>query len=817
MVAAISDHTHAAGSARFGALKDAGPSIREFVGAADKFRRAWRLVPIVGLGCIAGAVMWPASSDAAPRLSVTASPLSIEPGDTVTFIAHGGGGTCRLTARLDRTGSHTRIRASIRRRLVTRMPASAKPGTYVVTVTCGRQRTAARFIVHNPNGPDFSLSLAAIGRGTPRSLSRLYRVTASNRAPWRATTARLCVRVSGSRARLTGVKDAASLRSPHAACAIVAKVPSGHAHGFTFRVRSSKPLAARRTLRVAATVTAANSIRAARTFKVGSRVQAGRAASVDRGPTGRFSSTRRARIAHAPAARATTCTTANKIGVAFVADDSGSMVDNDPDALRGQAISVGLDQLPDGSLAGATRFADDSQELFGVTEVTPTSRPAMKSAVTGLASKGNTNYEAAFQAAQAQLAQMGAADRKAVVFLSDGIPSYNDYTTDQAIAAAGIPIFTIGFGSADEGILSDISARSGGQEFTAASADDLQSIFARVIAILTCSNPTVRTDVALEPGQTQTVPFAVGGDDGEFRALAAWSDGHVTVTAARPDASIMSPSTLRFGEQFSDNPTYALLTATNPAIGGWQLKLVADAGNAGTVHVTIDVFKKGLPPLPTHAPLDRKTQGRAPDACAEVFGGGTSKTKRIRFGTQADYDRAASLYAVCGGFGTSEDFEWSLGMKCAFVSAVGVLAGGQLAAPELDAFQKLCSGTDTLLQLESGDWAGVAGQAGCEAFGNFFSEAAGIIAAGATAESGAGAVFFGTATYRAFNAGFKLACAGAFSEAKRWGYNHEDKHESAVARDISEHGKCLRQTTRLGFISWSAANCAGGGGGGDAW
>jgi hypothetical protein len=755
------------------------------------FRSGWIVIAVA----LAGSALWPGAGDAARRLSVSASPAIVEPGDAVTFTMRGGKGTCRLVARGDRRGSRAVMHGLGRGKLVLTVPAAARPGSYVTRATCGRRSATARFTVHGPAGPDFALALDPVGRASKRAVTRIYRVRATNVAPWAATSVRLCARVAARGGTITGVKDKASLKNPSTACSIIARLPAGRAAAFAFRVRSAK----RRNAQVAATVIAANSSRASRTFTAGASVR-GSKATVDR-----VAPSHRARAALAPSA---SCTPASRIGVAFVADDSGSMVESDPAELRGQAISVGLDQLPDGSLAGATRFADESSPLFGVGEVNPTTRPALKSQVAGLASAGITDYEQAFQGAQAQLAGMGAADRKAVIFLSDGQPSYDDYTTDQAIANAGIPIFTIGFGSADAGILADIAARSGGQSFVAGSADDLQSIFARVIAKLNCAAASVSTQLALDPGETQTVPFAVGYDDGEFRALAAWSGGHLAVTAVRPDASVMSASALHGGERVSDNPTYALLTGVNPAVGGWQLRIAADVGNTSTVHVSIDVFKKGLPPLATHAPLNPKTEGRSVDACLEMYKNGKATTKHVRGGDQTNFDRSASLYQVCAGFGTPDDVQWSLGMKCAFVSATTVLAGGKLADAGLQTFDALCDGTDTLLELQSGHWAGVVGGKACDVFGSLFSEVAGIVAAGLTVETGPGALFTGDVVYRVFAAGFKLACGGLFAGgAQTLGIKLEDKHEADIARDISAHGKCLRYTRRFGFVNWNSADC----------
>jgi hypothetical protein len=747
----------------------------------------------------------PTATAAKPRLTVQASARSVDPGGTLSLAVHGATSACTVEVRHDAPRARAGYRARLRGATLTiAVPATAKPGVYVATVTCGASRRASTtYRVHNPNGPDFSLALRTIapadGKRAPRT--RRFAVSATNLAPWSARTSRLCVTIRGADAKIAAVGFPGSRKTTTSACSVVPWIMGGAARGFEVDVKG------KRAVKVAATITAGNAKGQSKTWSSsGTRARA------------------RARAHQATAiprqSLATSCASAGKLGLAFVADDSGSMRDNDPSTLRGQAISVGLDQLPDGSLAGATRFADASAELFSASDVNGGTRGSLKSQATGFDSSGGTDYQLAFEGAAAQLAQMGAADKRAVIFLSDGLPNSEDFTSDQPIAGAGTPIFTVGFGTADPKVLADIAARSGGQTFTAQSAADLQAIFARIVAILTCAAPSVTTTAELDPGVTRTIPFTVGWDDGEFRSLAAWSGGKVAVTAIRPDGSTMSPAALRRGEAFSDNPTYALLTGTDPAAGGWQLSITADKSNVSTVHVSIDVFKKGLPALPPPPPLNQATDGRWRDPCA-VYDGGTSTTKKVFGGTERDFDRMASLYTVCGGFGFPEDLQLTLGMKCAVISAAAVVAGGELADPALKTFEQVCSATDTLQQLASGEWAGVAGGLACSAFGSLFSEAAGIIAAGATAETGPGAALVGTAVYRAFAAGFKLACGAVFSGgAQSLANKLEADHETHVARDVLTKKKCLRFTQRFNYTAdWSAEDCpsAGGGGGGGGW
>jgi hypothetical protein len=656
---------------------------------------------------------------------------------------------------------------------------------------------------------DFKLAVKRAGHESPAARVRRFSVRLQNAASWTATSVRACVSVSGQSAKLTGVKAPGSRKRANSACWQFASLRAAGAHNLIFRIKTARAITARRKVRARLTVSAGNSNLMTKTLQL----PAARKKASRRPGAMRRRAVRHAAVpasAHAAAAttaaprQAVSCDASQRLGIAFVADDSSSMADSDPNELRGQAISVGLDQMPDGAVAAATSFDDATRELFPPSDVDATTRPQLKSSISRLNASGSTDYELAFQGAQGQLAAM-ATQRKAVIFLSDGAPNDDQFTSDRPIAAAGTPIFTIGFGTADKAVLADIAARSGGQTFSASSAGDLESIFAHVVAILTCAAPTVTTALDVAPGTTQMVPFAVGLNDGEFRALASWSQGKLTVTAVRPKGTVLTPAALKTGEAFSDNPTYALITATNPAVGGWQLKIEAPPGNTSTVHVSIDVFDKGLTPLPPQPTINVATDGRRRDPCFGYYGAVHSVTKKVVGGSQTDYDRRSSMYQVCAGFGQPEDLHLSLGMKCAFLTAGTVIAGSPPGLSDLDA---LCGATDTLTELESGNWGGaVAGEA-CQWLGSVFATGVGIFAAGATAATGAG-VLVGTVTYRALAAGSAIACGGLFDGgAVALGNKLEADHETDIARDIMAHGRCLRSSTRFGYMQWSAPACS---------
>jgi hypothetical protein len=111
------------------------------------------------------------------------------------------------------------------------------------------------------------------------------------------------------------------------------------------------------------------------------------------------------------------CTVPKRLGIVFVIDDSGSMADNDPNALRGAATDIGIAQLPDGAVAAVSRFSDEAESIFGPAELNAGSRDASRRAVgSALESLGGTDYDQAFAQAKRQLDAMQGVDRRAVVY-----------------------------------------------------------------------------------------------------------------------------------------------------------------------------------------------------------------------------------------------------------------------------------------------------------------------------------------------------------------------------------------------------------------
>jgi hypothetical protein len=204
------------------------------------------------------------------------------------------------------------------------------------------------------------------------------------------------------------------------------------------------------------------------------------------------------------------CTPSNN--VAAVIDDSGSMLDNDPEGIRGRAIELLLSKpAAQNRVFGAVEFAGAAQPLFAPATVSA-SRTQMLGALGALQNDGigendvgGTDYNVAIRASAA--AQPQATAR---IFLTDGAHNAGEY---EDVHAGGPPTHVIGLnigrageGNEDADRLQRIANETGGTYFPLRlqSSDTpeqqvsrLQGVVNDIDAKLTCATGATTTPTTL--------------------------------------------------------------------------------------------------------------------------------------------------------------------------------------------------------------------------------------------------------------------------------------------------------------------------------
>jgi hypothetical protein len=144
-------------------------------------------------------------------------------------------------------------------------------------------------------------------------------------------------------------------------------------------------------------------------------------------------------------------------------------------------------------------------------------------------------------------------------------------------------------------------------------------------------------------------------------------------------------------------------------------------------------------------------------------------------------------------------------MQCALIAAAATFGGPILSV----ATSRGCEAGSIVTSLSNGDYLGLTKGVACSYFSEVFATGVGIVVAGATAETGPGAVAIGVTAYRALAAGLKIACSGLLDGgAKALGVKLESRHETNVALDIERKNKCLRMKKLAGVRTWSATSCS---------
>ena len=157
--------------------------------------------------------------------------------------------------------------------------------------------------------------------------------------------------------------------------------------------------------------------------------------------------------------------------IVFTIDDSGSMLDNDPDWVRLTATEAFISQMSEKDSAAIIRFEDQAKQLQYMTD----DKSLLQNALTNnFRSIGGTNLTKGFTLALQQYTEKDA--NRTMIFLTDGEGTWNNSLIDVAIKE-GVKVYTIGLGeTVDEQILQKIASSTNGVYYPANNALDLLEI-----------------------------------------------------------------------------------------------------------------------------------------------------------------------------------------------------------------------------------------------------------------------------------------------------------------------------------------------------
>lgn len=181
----------------------------------------------------------------------------------------------------------------------------------------------------------------------------------------------------------------------------------------------------------------------------------------------------------------------DQVAVAIVIDNSGSMADTDPLNIRFSASQMVLEIMGESDFLSITTFGNEAVNLLPMTELIGEQFLVAKASLATIpVPSGYTDYQKALALAEANLAALPDQNMvKFIIFLTDGVPEVGDLAVDMVqyieqlktkateLGTKGIPIYTVGFGGSDPGVLNQMSGLTRGTSVSGESSTTAISFF----------------------------------------------------------------------------------------------------------------------------------------------------------------------------------------------------------------------------------------------------------------------------------------------------------------------------------------------------
>jgi len=306
------------------------------------------------------------------------------------------------------------------------------------------------------------------------------------------------------------------------------------------------------------------------------------------------------------------------IDVALIIDSSGSMSWNDPQDLRKEAAKIFIDTAQNNDQIAIVDFDSWSYLRWPLQPLTE-NRDSIKSAVDLINSSGGTSLSAGLLEGYNQLNSSTQPYKKAAVFLTDGMGSYNneaDLYKNENNDNDSWPIYTIGLGyDTNPALLQNIADTTGGEYFALTDPNQLQNVYFEIATQISGGNLLASESSVMATGDTFSASVVIPTGQQSATFLTTWPGSDVNTTLTTPSGTEITSATNDPNIYYAKGLTYELYRATSPEAGDWIINLYgADLAPQGEM-VNISVSSVG-PSVPQDTtppviiisnPIDGKT------------------------------------------------------------------------------------------------------------------------------------------------------------------------------------------------------------------
>lgn len=267
--------------------------------------------------------------------------------------------------------------------------------------------------------------------------------------------------------------------------------------------------------------------------------------------------------------------------VILLLDRSGSMAGNDPTDLAATGAKVFAGMLDAADRVAVVAFDSGARTVLPLSPVGDGQAVQAALASMGPPTGQWTDMKAALEAAMLTLGPADPDRQPAVLLFTDGKPEtqpggvpdgYMSQLDELVSRAAGrqIPVFTVGLGQADYGLLGRIATGTRAESFTATGPDQVVELFSGVLSRIKERHVVLSYQEDLAPGATGQVRSFQVPPYTRLLTVHGVGAGGVTLKGQMPGGAAMSEAP---GLKASSGANYTVYTIPHPAPGTWTVQL----------------------------------------------------------------------------------------------------------------------------------------------------------------------------------------------------------------------------------------------------
>lgn len=287
------------------------------------------------------------------------------------------------------------------------------------------------------------------------------------------------------------------------------------------------------------------------------------------------------------------------VDVVLIIDSSGSMDSNDPNDKRLDAGKAYLTASLAGDYVGVVDF-DDSVRLASQLQRLPENKDSLIAAINSIDSSGYTDIGGGVQAACNELqSPRSTSPVKAAILLTDGRNEPDPYGGQHScFIDHGWPIYAFGFGNADDDLLAQIAASTGG-DYKRLPTSNLVCEFQAVRTKIGGGQPSACTAHLIDPNELIQFPVQLLEQILKATFSLSWMGSDVELSLVSPSGRVIDRDTTAPDVEHDLGATYESYGITNPEPGQWQVKLFGADVPAGGEEVVFNYATIGEPIVAT--------------------------------------------------------------------------------------------------------------------------------------------------------------------------------------------------------------------------